>query len=149
MGHGGDDLHAARRQGVAPLDGPEGQNDAFQPAGAVAAVAAGDRHPDGPAVAGQDVDLLLRDAPHPGEEGGPGPAVGPDELPVAGAGLERLVGRGAEQVLGRTDEELGGGVVDGRDGALGVEHDDGVGQEVDDLRRGRRHGAHGASTPAR
>jgi hypothetical protein len=151
VGDGGDDLDAAGGQGVAPLHGPQGEDDAFEAPVAVAAVATGDGHPDRLAVAAHHVDFLLRDAPHPGEQRRPGPTVAPDELAVAGAGLEHLVGRGAQKILGRTGEQLGGSLVDGRDRAVGVEHDDGVGHQIDDLRRGRdlSCGAHGASTPTR
>jgi hypothetical protein len=149
VGDGRDDLHAAGGQGVATLDRPQGQDDPFEVAAVVAAVPAGHRNPDGLAVAGRHVDLLLRDAPHPGEERGPGPAVAPDELAVAGAGLEHLIGRGPEQILGWTGEQLGGGVVDGGDRPVGVENDDGVGQKVEELGRVGRAGTHWATTPAR
>ncbi len=147
MRDGRDDLDAAGGQRVATVDRPQGQHDTFQPAAAVAPVAAGHRHPHGPAVAGQEVDLLLGNPPHPGEQRRPGPPVRPHELAVARPGLEHLVGRGPQEVLGRTGEQLCGGVVHGRDRAVGVEDDHRVGEEIHQFGRADRRRAHGTTTP--
>jgi len=113
--------------------GPQDEDDAGEPAVGVAPVAAGHGHPDAAARAGPHVDLLLGDPGDAAELGGAGPALLPDQLPVAGAGVERLVGRGADQVLGGTAQKLDGGPVERGDDPGGVEDDDGIGQLVDEV----------------